>query len=728
MAIAPTADGKTLITIEPEKEEEIETPSGYDLNDPALFINRELSLLEFNRRVLEEAEDENHPILERAKFLAIFASNMDEFFMVRVAGLMQQVAAGVTTVPADGLTPVEQLVAIRKKVRANHKEMYRCFRDIQSKLDEAGIHLHDYNDLNKSQKMALDEYFRDEIFPVLTPLASDPGRPFPHISSLSLNLAVLVRDSDSGADSFARIKVPNMLPRLVPVKRARGDSRRIYRFVWLEDLITHNLCDLFPGYEIMEVSQFRITRNADLEIEANEASDLMEAIEATVRRRRFGFVVRLTIAQDTTERMVYLLASNLDVRPEDIYRSKGPLGMSGLLSLMDVERPDLKDPFYLPVIHPRLRNLERREEIFEAIREGDILLHHPYDSFVPVVDFLKTAARDPNVLAIKQTLYRAGTNSPVVDALMEASENGKQVSAMVELKARFDEESNIGWAKRLERVGVHVVYGFTSLKTHSKISLVVRREEDRIRRYVHLSTGNYNAVTANVYTDLGLFTSKPEFGDDASDLFNALTGYSKKEDYQRFLVAPLTMRKRLAALINREIEWAQKGAPAKLIFKMNSLIDPDFIRHLYRASEAGVKIELIVRGMCGLRPGIPGLSDNIRVISIVGRFLEHSRIYYFHNGSNPIIYLGSADLMPRNLNRRIETLFPIEDLGIKHELMEILEISMADNVNAHILQVDGSYVRLSPGDEKPRRSSQAELMARAKSRQIMTTQSPSHSM
>jgi polyphosphate kinase len=708
MAVALTLEQKILASLDAKTGTDADTSSEYDLYDPALFINRELSLLEFNRRVLEEAEDETNPILERAKFLAIFSSNMDEFYMVRVAGLMQQIAAGVATASADGLTPLEQLVAIRKKVRVNLRVMYRTYREIHKKLREADVYLHRYRELNKSQRDALNEYFRDEIFPVLTPLAFDPGRPFPHISSLSLNLAVMVRDTKTGVTSFARIKVPGTLPRLIPVRRSKGDAKFTHRFVWLEDLVTHNLAELFPGYEIIESYQFRITRNADLEIEADEASDLMEAMEATVRRRRFGFVVRLTVVQGTPEHIVQLLTSNLNVKPEDVYESKGPLGISGLMSIMRVDRPDLKDPPYLPAIHPRLRHLENGEEIFDAIREGDILLHHPYHSFVPVVDFLKAAARDPNVLAIKQTLYRAGSNSPVVAALMEASENGKQVSALVELKARFDEESNIVWARALERVGVHVVYGFASLKTHSKISLVVRRDDDRIRRYVHLATGNYNAVTANIYTDLGLFTCKPDFGDDATDLFNALTGYSTKEDYKKFLVAPLTMRKRLATLINREVKWAKKGKPAKLIFKMNSLIDSEIIRQLYQASQAGVKIELLVRGICGLRPGIPNLSDNIRVISIVGRFLEHSRIYYFHNGDNPDIYLGSADLMPRNLNRRIETLFPIEDLTLKQELIEILDISMADNVNARMLRADGSYTNLTPGDNP--RNSQAELM------------------
>jgi polyphosphate kinase len=498
------------------------------------------------------------------------------------------------------------------------------------------------------------------------------------------------------------------------VKRAHNDTRRVYRFVWLEDLIANNLAELFPGYEILEAHHFRLTRNADLAIEADEAGDLLEAIEATVRRRRFGFVVRLTVAPTTPDHIRQLLAKNLDVTPEDTYEGSVPLGLSGLMELTKIDRPDLKDPPYTPIIHKCFRNIEQPEDIFTAIREQDILLHHPYDSFAPVVNFLKTAARDPRVVAIKQTLYRAGSNSPVVDALMEARENGKQVSALVELKARFDEESNISWAKALEREGVHVVYGFMSLKTHSKICLVVRREDDDIRRYVHLSTGNYNSVTANIYTDLGLFTCKPEFGDDASDLFNALTGYSKKEDYKKFLVAPNSLRKRFTALINREIKWARRGKPAKLILKMNSLIDPAFIRQFYQASQAGVQLELLTRGICGLRPGIPGLSENIRVTSIVGRFLEHTRIYYFHNGGNPDIFLGSADLMPRNLNRRIETLFPIEDFALKQQLVDILEIAAADNANAHLLRDDGSYVKVTPGPKEPIRSSQEELMTRAK--------------
>ena len=718
MSVAASFPQDTLTRLNQayEAEADIQEIAGYDLNDPALFINRELSLIEFNWRVLEEAQNKKHPILERAKFLAIYSSNMDEFFMVRVAGLMQQAAAGVNKIPADGLTPTEQLRAIRKKVRNNMKVMNRCYYEVRDELAEAGVHLHTYQELTKSQQKGVNEYFKDQIFPVLTPLAFDPGRPFPHISSLSLNLAILVRDPISGMQHFARIKVPTILPRLIPVKRVKGDSRRVYHFVWLEDLISNNLAELFPGYEIVETHNFRITRNADMEIEATEAGDLLEAIEATVRRRRFGFVVRLTTGANISDHIHQLLTQNLDVDSEDTYEGAAPLGLSGLMELMKIDRPDLKDTPYVPSLPIRLRGISRGDEIFEAIRKNDILLHHPYDSFVPVVEFLKSAASDPKVVAIKQTLYRAGSNSPVVDALMEASENGKQVSAMVELKARFDEESNIGWAKTLERVGVHVVYGFMGLKTHSKICLVIRREEDGVRRYVHLGTGNYNAVTANIYTDLGLFTSKPEFGSDASDLFNALTGYSKKTNYNKFLVAPDSLRDRFSALIDREISWAIKGKSAKLIFKMNSIIDPAFTQQLYRASQAGVQIELLVRGICGLRPDIPKLSKNIRVTSIVGRFLEHTRIYYFHNGGTPDIYIGSADLMPRNLDRRIETLFPVEDPALQADLIEILDISSHDNTNARILRPDGNYEKVTPKKNDPLVDSQTIFMQQAKNR------------
>lgn len=701
-----------------EKSEKTNTPQNkltetHNLDDPALFINRELSLLEFNRRVLEEAQEEGNPLIERAKFLAIFSSNMNEFFMIRVAGLKQQVAAGITRTPADGLTSSEQLIAIQKKVRTTLQDMHRCYKDIHTKLGEAGVHIHSYQDLTKMQRDEADEYFQKEVFPILTPLAYDPGRPFPHISNLTPNLGVFVRDPETGLENFARIKVPTRtLPRLIPIRPRRGDSYRTYRFIWLEELIANNLDGLFPGFEVIEAHAFRITRNSDMEIEADEAGDLLEAIEATVRRRHFGFVVRLSVSSNMPDSMRQLLFKNFNIGQADTYESQIPIAVSDLMGLLKLDRPDLKDKPYRSTIHPRLREMQNRGEIFDIIRHGDILLYHPYHSFRPVIDFLKAAAQDPQVVAVKQTLYRAGQNSPVVDALMEARENGKQVSALVELKARFDEESNINWAKALERVGVHVVYGFRSLKTHSKICLVIRRDDDGIlRRYVHLSTGNYNAVTANIYTDMGLFTCRPEFGDDASNLFNALTGYSKKVDYEKFLVAPTGLRQGLNLLIEREMAWAKKGKPAKIIFKMNALIDSGFIKQFYRASQAGVKIDVIARSICGLRPGIAGLSDNIRVISIVGRFLEHTRIYYFHNGGNPEIYLGSADIMSRNLDRRIETIFPIEDPAIKHDVIESLEISQADNAQARLLQTDGSYARLRPKDGQDIRDSQAEFMA-----------------
>ncbi len=697
-----------------ETPSEPESGNHYNLDDPALFINRELSLIEFNRRVLEEAQDESNPLLERVKFLAIFNSNMDEFFMIRVAGLKQQVAAGLTKTPADGLSPTEQVMAIHKKMHILIEEMHRCYKDIHESLREENIYLHHYEELSAEQQQYLNHYFNREVFPILTPLAYDPGRPFPHISNLVPNLGVFVRDTETGVENFARIKVPTVraLPRLVAVEPLPNDDSLTYRFIWLEDLIANNLEGLFPGFEVAQAHTFRITRNADMEIEADEAGDLLEAIEETVRRRHFGVVVRLSVSASMPDSMRHLLFKNFDVGPQDTYEMRSPMALSGLMSLTKLDRPDLKDKPYQPTIPARLRDLRHREEIFDVIRQGDILLHHPYQSFTPVIDFLKAAANDPKVVAVKQTLYRAGQNSPVVDALMEARENGKQVSALVELKARFDEESNINWAKALERVGVHVVYGFRSLKTHSKICLVVRRDDDgSLRRYVHLSTGNYNAITANIYTDMGLFTCRPEFGVDASNLFNALTGYSKKTDYNKFLVAPLALRKGLSYLIDREIAWAEKGKPGHLILKMNALIDSAFIKQLYQASQAGVKIDIIARSICGLRPDIPGLSDNVRVISIVGRFLEHTRIYYFYNGGNPEIFLGSADIMSRNLDRRIETMFPLEDAAIKQDVLESLEISLADNTQARLLQTDGTYTRLKPKDGEAAHNSQAEFMA-----------------
>lgn len=693
----------------------------FDLSDPKLYINRELSLLEFQRRVVEEAQDESHPLLERVKFLAILGSNLDEFFMVRVGGLIMQISAGVVDFSIDGLTPAEQLAAIRKVAAELMEEAQETLHEeLYPALNEAGIHILDYEDLSAKQMENVRDYFDEVIFPVLTPLAFDPGHPFPHISNLSLNLAVLIRD-DQGEEHFARVKVPASLPRLVPLKRSSGGVRKDgtvphhHYFVWIEQVIAANLHALFPGMEILEVHPFRVTRNADMAIQELEADDLLEAMAESVRERRFGSVVRLAVTDDMPERIRDILIKNLEMDPNDVYSLQNPLGLSGLMNVHGIERYDLRDPVFFPAVPAPLKSLDSTDgNIFAAIRRGDILLHHPFDSFNPVIEFLRTAARDPDVLTIKQTLYRVGRNSPVVRALLEARrEYGKQVAVLVELKARFDEESNIGWAKLLEREGVHVIYGLLGLKTHSKIALVVRKEGEHMRRYTHLGTGNYNAVTAQLYEDMGLFTCDEDIGADASNLFNYLTGYSSKKDYSKLLVAPVNLRDRMESLIEREIENQRAGKEGHLIFKMNSLVDKPMIQTLYRASQAGVKIDLLVRGICCLRPGLEGLSENIRVISILGRFLEHSRIYYFQNAGEEEIYLGSADLMPRNLNRRVEVIFPVEDPKIvRHIHDDILQTYLSDNLKARRMLPDGSYERVSPQDGDPPINSQVELLER----------------
>ncbi|MCX7706917.1 MAG: polyphosphate kinase 1 [Anaerolineae bacterium] len=685
-----------------------------DLRDPSLYFNRELSWLEFNRRVLEEAQDTRHPLLERVKFLAIFSSNLDEFYMIRVSGLKDQVASGVTSTPPDGMSPTEQLAEIRARVLPMMREQRRYFYDeILPALAANDVHILHYYQLDPADQDYLRRYFLDEVLPVVTPLAFDPGRPFPHISNLSLNLAVLVQGPD-GEVRFARIKVPTSLPRLVPLP-PRPDAARPenqYRFVWLEQVIAANLGVLFPGYGILAAYTFQVIRDADLEIQEDEAPDLLETIEQGLRQRQFGPVVRLAVDEAMPDNMVELLKENLEVEDQDVYPLQPPLGMGSLWALLNINRPDLKDPPFVPAVPPQLRDLKTPEEIFAAIRKQDILLHHPYDSFKPVLDFINAAAVDPNVLAIKQTLYRVGRNSPVVRSLLEAQRNGKQVAVLVELKARFDEESNIGWARALETEGVHVVYGLVGLKTHSKITLVVRREPGGLRRYLHLATGNYNGITAGIYTDLGLLTCDPEMGADATELFNTLTGYSTQQYYRRLLVAPGSMRQRIEDLIQREIDHARAGRQAHLIFKMNALVDDRLIRKLYEASQEGVRIDLIVRGICCLRPGVPGVSDNIQVISIVGRFLEHSRIYYFANAGEPEVYLGSADLMPRNLDRRVEIIFPVLDTGIAAYLRHaVLEVELHNNVRARILQADGTYVRRQPAPGEPIVDSQAWLLA-----------------
>jgi polyphosphate kinase len=676
-----------------------------DLRDPALYFNRELSWIEFNRRVLEEASNRRHPLLERVKFLAIFSSNLDEFFMIRVSGLKDQIAAGVVNVPPDGMTPSQQLQQLRTLVLPLMAEQRRIFyEDLIPELRAAGILIHRYDELDEADCDRLRAYFQAEILPVLTPLGFDPGRPFPHISNLSLNLAVTVQDH-KGEQHFARLKVPSLLPRLLPIEDGR-------RFVWLEDVIAGNLDALFPGYEVIEAYSFHVLRDADLEIQEDEAPDLLETIEQGLRLRKFGPVVRLVVDDGMPQRMVDLLRAKMDVAMDDIYSLRPPLAMSSLWALARLNYPELRDAPFVPSVPPILRDLKGAADIFAAIRKQDILLHHPYDSFGPVLDFINAAAADPNVLAIKQTLYRVGQNAPVVRALLEAQRNGKQVAVLVELKARFDEESNIGWARALEAEGVHVVYGLVGLKTHSKITLVIRREPGGLRRYLHLATGNYNAVTAGIYTDLGLLTCDPDMGADATELFNTLTGYSTQTYYRSLLVAPRGMRERVEDLIEREIEHQRGGRDGCLIFKMNSLVDDRLIRKLYQASQAGVQVDLIIRGICCLRPGVPGVSDNIRVISIVGRFLEHSRVYYFENGGQPEVYLGSADLMPRNLDRRVEVIFPVKDTAIRKYIRSaILEVELHNNVSARALNPDGSHTHRQPGPGAEVIDSQAWLMA-----------------
>ncbi len=693
-------------------------PVDADLRDPALYINRELSMLDFFERVLDEARDANNPLLERVKFVGIVGSILGEFFMVRIAGLRQQVEAGVTEEAADGYTPQKLLPLAQERALGIMKAARQCFSELRSELEAAGIRIVDYGSLDDAQRTVLDTYYGDQVFPVLTPLAFDPGRPFPHISNMSHNLGVLVRDA-SGDEHFARVKVPDSLPRLVPVPAAAGapasdDSPAELRFTWLEQLIAANLATLFPGMEVLESHAFRVTRDAELAIQELEADDLLETIEQFVRRRRFGSVIRVTIDDTMPERVRGILAENLELAETDVYAVKSPLGLSSLWGAGSIDRPDLKYAPLVQSVPPSLQGLEGGE-IFAAIRQRDVLLHHPYDSFDPVVEFLRAAANDPDVLAIKQTLYRCGRNAPAVEELMEAAANGKQVAVLVELKARFDEESNIGWAKALEREGAHVVYGLLGLKTHCKALMVVRREGDRIRRYTHLGTGNYNSVTTKQYTDLGYFTADDDIGADATLVFNHLTGGGQATEYRRLLVAPVNLRQGIAARIDREIAHAERGEEAHLIFKMNSLVDKPMIRKLYRASQAGVKVELSVRGMCCLRPGVPGVSESITERSVVGRFLEHSRVYWFRNGGDDEVLLGSADLMPRNLNRRVEVIFPVLDAGIRRRIRDdILPMYLADNQKTRVLDAAGSWTHIWPEDAEEPLNAQERFVTRAR--------------
>ncbi|TAJ43674.1 polyphosphate kinase 1 [Methanofollis fontis] len=651
--------------------------------DPALYINRELSWIEFNRRVLEEAFDDTHPLLERVKFLSIFSSNLDEFFMIRVAGLRRQIICGALEAPPDGMSPQEQMEAIRARVLPLMEEQRRCWHEaLLPALREAGIHIRRYGDLDGDERAALRRLFTEEIFPVLTPMVIDPSHPFPAISNLSLNLAVAVRDPVRGVRALARVKVPaGLVPRLVRIPGRQGHT------VFIEEVVEANLDLLFVGMEIEGCHTFRVTRDADIEIEEDEASDLLTAIEEGMEVRRRGAPARLAVTTAMPEWIRERLAAYLGLPPVQVYTLDPPIGMADLMEIAGTDRPDLRDTPFLPAV-PALFN--RAGPVLPRLEDTDLLLYHPYDSFAPVVAVIREAAQDPDVLAIKQTLYRAGSNSPIVAALMEARQNGKQVTAIIELKARFDEENNIGWARALERAGVHVVYGIMGLKVHAKVCLIVRRAGGRIVRHVHLGTGNYNAGTAKIYTDIGYWTTDPSIATDVSDLFNVLTGLSRKGRYEKLLVAPLSMRQGILERIEKEIERRRSGGDGWCAFKMNALVDQEIIDALYRASQAGVRIDLQVRGICCLRPGLPGISETITVTSIVGRFLEHVRIYAFGSGE---VLVGSADLMPRNLDRRVEVLFPIDDPGVREAVLRLLRVHLADDVRARRLLPDGAYER-----------------------------------
>jgi polyphosphate kinase len=685
-----------------------------DLRDPSLYLNRELSWLEFNRRVLHEAQDSRTPLLERLKFLAIFSSNLDEFYQVRVAGLKQQLAAGIVERTADGMTPEDQLRAISGTVRELARQHHECLMDdVLPALSKQGLTLHaSVDELSRADREQLDAYFGSNVFPVLTPLAVDPGHPFPYISNLSLSLAVVLRGAD-GEERFARVKVPKILPRWVPLPTAN-------HFIPLEELIGANLEALFPGVEILGSYTFRITRNTDLQIDhGDEAEDLLSLIQEEVRNRRFAEVVRIEAHSSMPVSLRELLlvefseqqdAPAMPLTANDMYEVAGLMDTADLLTLAALDFPALKDPIFHPATSPRLLS---PRNIFDVIREGDILLHHPYDGFAPSVErFIQTAAEDPDVLAIKLTLYRTGGDSSIARMLVQAAERGKQVAVLIELQARFDEENNIIWAQRLEDVGVHVSYGVAGLKTHAKVMLVVRREGDTMRRYLHIGTGNYNPKTARIYTDFGLLSANPDLGADLTDLFNVLTGFASPAGYRKLIVAPKGMRERFVSMIRREVEHLKAGRPARIMAKMNALVDPDIIAALYAASQAGVPIDLIVRGICCLRPGLPGLSDTIRVISIVGRFLEHSRAYYFLNGGEEEVYIGSADWMPRNLDRRIESVTPVLEPAHRQALRDLLLLLWQDQRQAWELRPDGSYEQRQPPSPEAERGSHRVLVER----------------
>jgi polyphosphate kinase len=668
-----------------------------------LFFNRELSLLEFHKRVLEEGFDQSHPVLERLKFLSIFSSNLDEFFMIRVSGLKEELEENVTELSPDGMTPEEQLKEIRQRVLPSIEQQARTLRqEILPELAAENIHVLTYDSLTENEQEELRTFFMEKVFPILTPLAVDNSHPFPYISPLSLNLGLMVEApaGKSPADAtqshvprFVRIKVPLVMPRLVPVGNLGT------KFILLEDLIEANVSSLFPGMITGRCHRFRVTRDADIEIREDEAKDLLRLIQLELRQRRFGTPVRLEVSAGMPEEMVAYLTESLGLESDDVYVVDGALSLQDFMSLYELNRPDLKDEPFIPSM-PKWRG---KQSIFEVVKERDILLHHPYDSYNSVTNFINEAVNDPDVVAIKICLYRTGPDSPIPPALIRATEKGKQVTALIELKARFDEEHNIEWARKLDEAGVHVVYGIQGLKTHGKLTLVVRREGESLKRYMHIASGNYNPTTSCTYTDLGLFTADNEIGADATELFNYLTGCSRQMDYRKILVAPVNLREKLTALIDREIRHARAGEPAHLVAKINRLADKEMIEKLYEASNAGVKIDLIIRGICMLRPGVPGLSENITVRNIIGRFLEHSRVFYFSNGGEEEVYIGSADWMARNLKHRIEVVAPVSDPSSKHYLKNVLLAAyLRDNVRARLLQADGTYAKVprAPG-EKP---------------------------
>lgn len=659
--------------------------------NPGMFFNRELSWIEFNKRVLEEAKDEFNPLLERAKFLSIFSTNLDEFFMIRVSGVKRQILSDINELSSDGISPHELMDDIYHKLNPLVEEQYNIFNhDIYPKLSENGIKIFKYNELTDEEKKNIDKYFEDEIFPILTPLAIDNVHPFPNLINRSIALAIVLDDPDTEIveEKVSVVQVPsNIVPRFYQIEGRQENS-----FILLEDIILSNIDKLYPGMATVSVSSFRITRNADLELEEEEADDLLTLIEEEVKKRRLGLLVRLEIDKNCPEKLKNFLIDALNVEKNEIYEIDGPLNLGDLMTLSKIENRRLKyEPFT-----PRISSFFREDDdVFKNISRQDIFLHHPFYSFSSVSEFIAQAAFDPKVYAIKLTLYRTSGDSSLINSLITAAENGKQVTAVVELKARFDEENNIIWARALENAGVHVVYGLVGLKTHCKIALVVRKEDEKMKRYVHLSTGNYNQTTAKLYTDFGVFTADEDYGKDATQLFNYLTGYSKKHSYKKLVVAPINMRKTILGLIDNEIAQQKEHNNGYILAKMNSLVDEEVILKLYEASNAGVKIELMVRGICRLKPGVQGMSENIRVYSLVGRFLEHSRAFYFNNNGNSKLYLGSADWMPRNLDRRIEIMFPIESERIKEDILEVLKLYLTDNVKVRMLNSDGTYTKIS---------------------------------